>query len=94
MMYSSGNLVTSIVSQLKYEYFRDSEGFQGWYEAISVIEYNGRLNSSGESDGHYTCDIKENITNMWFKTNDSTDPFQIRVSDVSKHGYVVLYKRA
>ena len=76
------------------KYFRDSEGFQDWYEAISVIEYNGRLSPTGESEGHYTCDIKENISNIWFKTNDSRDPIQIRVSDVSEHGYVVLYKRA
>ena len=40
------------------------------------------------------CDIKDNITNMWFRTNDNSDPIQIRTSDVSQLGYVVLYKRA
>ena len=75
------------------KYFRDSEGFQDWYEAISVIEYNGRLSPNGESEGHYTCDIKENISKMWFKTNDSVDPIKISVSDVSQLGYVVLFKR-
>ena len=57
-------------------------------------KFKGRLSPTGESDGHYTCDIKENISNMWFKTNDSRNPIQISVSDVSKHGYVVLFKRA
>ena len=76
------------------KYFRDSDGFQDWYEAISVIEYNGRLSPTGESEGHYTCDIKENISKMWFKTNDSVDPIKISVSDVSQLGYVVLFKRA
>ena len=93
-MYLSGKFITIKVFQLTNAYFRDSEGFQDWYEAISVIEYNGRLSPTGESDGHYTCDIKENIANVWFKTNDSRNPIQISVSDVSKHGYVVLYKRA
>ena len=73
--------------------FRDVEGNQDWYEAISVIEYSGRLSPTGESEGHYLCDIKENISNIWFKTNDDSDPVPIRTSDVSQYGYVVLYKR-
>ena len=41
-------------------------GFQDWYEAIAVIEFDGRLSPTGESAGHYTCDVKENITNTWY----------------------------
>ena len=73
---------------------RDEEGFQDWYEPISVIEYDGRLSPTGESAGHYTCDIKENISKNWYRTNDDCAPLQIRISDVSKYGYVVLLKRA
>ena len=73
---------------------RDEEGFQDWYEPISVIEFDGRLSPTGESEGHYTCDIKENIQTKWFRTNDERAPRQIRNSDVSKYGYVVLLKRA
>ena len=72
---------------------RDTQGSQDRYEAISVIEYDGRLSATGESEGHYTCDIKENISNMWFKTNDSSNPIPISVSTVSQYGYVVLFKR-
>ena len=73
--------------------FRDEQSNQDWYEAISVIEFDGTLNSSGESTGHYTCDIKESLLKTWFKTNDSSAPIPIRVSDVSQYGYVVLFKR-
>ena len=59
-----------------------------------MIEFDGRLSPTGESAGHYTCDVKEKISNMWFRTNDNSDPIQIRTSDVSQLGYVVLYKRA
>ena len=72
---------------------RDAEGCQDWYEAISVIEYKGRLSSTGDSQGHYMCDIKDNVTNRWFRTNDNSPPFPVRVSDVSQYGYVVLFKR-
>ena len=63
------------------------------YEAIAVIEFSGRLSQSGQSNGHYTCDIKENISCMWFRTNDNANPVPIREEDVSKFGYVVIYKR-
>ena len=72
---------------------RDESGFQNWYEPISVIEYQGRLSSTGESQGHYICDIKDVNTNCWFRTNDNCDPVQIQSSAVSKNGYVVLFKR-
>ena len=74
-------------------FFRDVQGNHDWYEAIAVIEYDGRLLSMGESAGHYTCDIKERISSTWFKTNDDQDPIPIHVSDVSQYGYVVLLKR-
>ena len=59
-----------------------------------MIEFDGRISPSGESAGHYTCDVKESVTNMWYRTNDNSDPIHIRVSDVTQNGYVVLYKRA
>ena len=63
------------------------------YECIGVIEFDGRLNTSGQSAGHYTCDIKERMSNMWFRTNDEQEPISIQVADVSKYAYVVLLKR-
>ena len=74
--------------------YRDESGSQTWYEPISVIDYHGRLATSGESQGHYTCDVKVFEKNVWYRTNDSAAPVQIHNSDVSKHGYVVLYKRS
>ena len=74
--------------------FRDADGSQVWYEAISVIEYMGRLSQTGESEGHYICDIKESNSKTWFRTNDNCTPVQIGTSDVSQQGYVILFKRA
>ena len=74
-------------------YLRDAGGFQTHYEAIAVIEYQGTLSSTGESHGHYICDIKDKNTNLWFKTNDNCAPVKIKVSDVSTNGYAILYKR-
>ena len=72
---------------------RDAEGFEAWYETISVIEYKGSVNNYGESQGHYQCDIKDKVKKVWFRTNDNTLPIPIRTSDVSQYGYIVLLKR-
>ena len=72
---------------------RDAFGLEAWYEAVSVIEFQGSINNRGGSHGHYLCDIKDKITKKWFRTNDNSDPIQIRTCDVSQYGYIVLFKR-
>ena len=64
------------------------------YEAISVIEFQGTLSFTGQSEGHYTCNVKDSSSSKWFKTNDGCDPLQVSTSEVSKCGYVVLFKQA
>merc|ERR1712179_504024 len=73
-------------------FIRDEGGFQAFYEPISVIEFMGNVTRTGQSNGHYICDIKEIETKAWFRTNDDRDPTEIPVSAVSKLAYVVLYK--
>ena len=63
------------------------------YEAVAVIEYQGTLSRAGVSQGHYICDIKDKETNLWFRTNDNRNPFQIGTSQVSKKASAVLFKR-
>ena len=58
-----------------------------------MIEFNGTLSSAGDSNGHYICDIKDKITDSWFRTSDETQPISIQNSEVSKLGYVALFKR-
>ena len=72
---------------------RDAGGFQSIYEAVSIIEYKGILSSTGESRGHYICDVKDFNSKLWFRTDDECDPIQVHISAVSKLGYVVLFKR-
>ena len=51
------------------------------------------MSSTGETWGHYTCDVNDVRSNSWFRTNDSNVPLKIQSKDVSKCGYVVSYKR-
>ena len=90
-MFSSGKY--TILYKILTALFRDTEEKQAFYELISVVEFQGSLTRTGESFGHYICDVKENTSNLWFRTNDNRDPVEISVSNVSKKGYVYLYKR-
>ena len=74
--------------------FRDSTGQEAIYEALAVLEYKGRMELSGVSRGHYICDIRDKANKKkWYRTNDSCDPIPIQEKDVSKKGYVILFKR-
>ena len=74
-------------------YFRDMQGHEANYEVISIIEFKGSLNSSGQSQGHYICDVQEQSTTSWFRTNDNCYPIPILLENVSKNAYVILLKR-
>ena len=58
---------------------------------MAVLEFAGTMDSSGESRGHYTCDVKDKEKN-WFRTNDNAVPMQIEMRNVTNLPYVVLYK--
>ena len=63
------------------------------YEPIAVIEHFGRITDRKRSEGHYICDVKDKKSDKWHRTNDSKMPVMIKISDVTKQGYVVLLKR-
>ena len=73
--------------------YRDTTNQVAQFEAVSIIEFQGSLRSSGESQGHYICDIKDMATNRWFRTNDNSIPIPIDVEDVSKFAYVMMYRK-
>ena len=70
------------------------QGHEANYEAISIIEFKGSLNSSGQSQGHYICDVQEESSKVWFRTNDNCFPVPILLEDVSKNAYVILLRRS
>ena len=74
-------------------FFRDKADHVSKYEPVSIIEYRGRLNATGESGGHYICDLKDKKSGMWYRTNDNNDPIQIYDINISKSAYVVLYRK-
>ena len=93
-MLKSGNVRLFIRQISKIGFFRDQQGFNANYEVISALEFRGSIDHSGESHGHYICDVQDKTTNSWFRTNDNSYPVPIQPDAVTKKAYVVLLKRS
>ena len=70
---------------------QDNEDEKKTYSPIAVIEHEGRVTKSGNSAGHYICDVKSHEN--WYRTNDESIPKLIPKNKVTRYGYVILYKR-
>ena len=58
-----------------------------------MIEFRGSINLDGQSQGHYICDVQEQSSKLWFRTNDNSYPLEILKEQVTKQAYVILLKR-
>ena len=63
------------------------------YEPIALIEHQGLMLNEGETRGHYICDLKDEKSQRWFRTNDNLKPLEISSDNVTKKPVVVLYKK-
>lgn len=70
------------------------QGCDSTYRPISIIEFQGRINSSGQSQGHYISDVQEQTSKVWFRTNDNSYPVPIQSDEVSRRPYVILFSRS
>jgi hypothetical protein len=72
---------------------RDIREDEAEYQAVSIIEFEGSIDFAGQSQGHYICDVQEQSSKFWFRTNDNCYPIPILLEAVSKNAYVILLKR-
>ena len=68
-------------------------GEQFIYDPIAIVEFQGQVDDSGTSSGHYICYVKDSLDEEWFFTNDNYVPQLVNEEDISNLPYVTLYKR-
>ena len=73
--------------------YRDTNDHGSQYEAVSIVEFQGSVRNTGESEGHYICDIKDRASKKWYRTNDNKTPIPIKVDEVSRFAYVIMYRK-
>ena len=71
----------------------DHEYNQHTYEPIAVIEHEGTFTSSTNTEGHYVCDVKHIQDREWYNTDDESIPKCIPLNQVTKYGYIILYRK-
>ena len=59
----------------------------------SIFQHSGGIEHNVRSARHYMCDVKNIQDNKWYHTSDSTEPRVLRKNQVTKNGFIVLYKR-
>ena len=62
------------------------------FSPIGVIEHQGSVVGTTVT-GHYTADVFNHSTNQWYRTSDSSKPNMITKENLSKMGYIFLYKK-
>ena len=72
---------------------RDKSGNYSTFEPIAIVEHRGQLYQDGETQGHYICDLEDDETLKWFRTNDNEIPIPIELKSVTKNPVVIMYKK-
>ena len=70
----------------------DANGRSAQFVPISIIHHIGNV-IGNTTHGHYLADVKNKVTNRWFRTSDNAPPEDITEIGLTKMGYIFLYKK-
>ena len=85
-------IIRNDVSGVQNAVIVDSQGNEGTFNCISIVEHTGVLYQDGGSSGHYTADVYNNFTKSWWRTSDNERPVPLSIADVTKKGFIFLLK--
>ena len=70
----------------------DVQGNTGRFTPIAVIHHSGEV-INNTSRGHYQADVLDKVSADWVRTSDDEPPSYISKEEISKEGYIYLYKK-
>lgn len=71
----------------------DINGESAKFFPIAIIHHTG--NVTGDSThGHYQADVRNKETNSWFRTSDNDCPISLSGENLTRKGYIFLYKKS
>ena len=73
-------------------FLTDVEGNSGMFSPIAVIHHSGEV-VNNTTMGHYQADVLGRVSNQWFRTSDDEAPAKIQKNEVTKEGYIFVYKK-
>ena len=70
----------------------DMSGQAQQFSPIAVIHHTGEV-IENTTRGHYLAGVLQGQDNKWFRTSDDELPVEIKSSDLTERGYILLYKK-
>ena len=70
----------------------DINGKSALFSPIAIIHHTGNVRGETTS-GHYRADVKNKVTNSWFRTSDNELPTELSANRLTQMGYIFLYKK-
>ena len=86
-------VVANQIKSTDYINLRDTNDLGIQFEPVAIVEYQGSVRNTGDSAGHYICDIKDRASKKWYRTNDNKTPIPIEIDEVSRFAYVIMYRK-
>ena len=72
---------------------QDVNGETATFEPIAIIHHSGIV-TGNDTRGHYRADVKNQLSNTWYRTSDNDRPQKLSSQSVTKTGYIFLYKQS
>ena len=69
----------------------DSQGLSAVFSPIAVIHHTGIVTKGNDTRGHYMADVRNAVTDEWFRTSDDQVPIQVH--SPSDKCYITIYKK-
>ena len=81
------------VNQEEEVYLMDIKGNSALFKPIGIIHHSGNVTGQ-TTEGHYRADVKNKSTANWYRTSDNDPPKNLLGKDLTKMGYIFLYKKS
>lgn len=72
---------------------QDVSGETATFSPIAIIHHSGIV-TGNDTQGHYRADVKNQLSNTWYRTSDNDRPQKLSSQSVTKTGYIFLYKKS
>ena len=72
---------------------KDINGEAARFAPIAIIHHSGNV-SRNQTQGHYRADVKNRISNTWYRTSDNDLPKKLSNQSLTRMGYIFLFKQS
>jgi hypothetical protein len=84
---------TKVINSHEEVTIQDMNGESANFSPIAIIHHSGVV-TGNDTRGHYRADVKNQFSNTWYRTSDNDPSQKLSSQEVTKTGYIFLYKQS